>query len=641
MDFDGLMDDLRVKRTQYLTEKIRAARYAYTNSTPIVPDEVYDAWMGELSELLRSSPEVLAIGAPVEGGEWEKASHDFVMGSLDKVNLFEELQEWFSGLGKHGITVAPDEPLLVTEKLDGISINLRYQKGEFVQAITRGDGFVGEDISRNVSKMKGVVQQTPTDYTGSIRGEIILSKSNHEKYFQEYANTRNGAGGIARRSDGTGSEHLTVMVYQVVGDQDFVTEMEQFLWLEANKFLVPHWGVVSMVGSDNVQDYWLKYQESLRDGLNYDIDGLVVRLNDLKKQTEVGDTNGRPRGARAYKFAPITRETELLAVEWQVGGTGRLTPVATFTPVTLVGASVSQASLYNWKYVREMGLGIGSRIIVARANDVIPRVMSCLEKSSVPVEAPKSCPACGGGVSVDGEYLICSNAAVCPAQKVGRIQRYVNALDIKEWGEGLIEKLVSTGLVSTPADLYLLSEGALAGVDRMGVRSAQNVLKTLWAKECLPLEDLLGALSIPGIGSSLIRLVMDAGMDTWEAIQAASVKDFEAVQGLGPVRSENLFTWLSGPGKGLVEDILSCGVSIRTKVVGSLSGQTFCFTGTMKNKRKVLEEMVTSRGGVLKPSVSKGLTYLVQADASSTKAQAAKKYGTSCISEDDFLRMVQ
>ncbi|MFA5054180.1 MAG: NAD-dependent DNA ligase LigA [Parcubacteria group bacterium] len=635
--------DSSVDRVRYLEAKIREARHLYYNERPVVTDEVYDAWRDELAELHAASKEVTDIGAPTTG-EWPKVEHGFVMGSLDKVNLVEEMTDWVLGLARHGVPLQPVEPLLVTEKLDGISIHLRYAKGAFSQAVTRGDGLVGEDISRNVVQMQGVPGRIDKSFTGSMRGEIVIFREQFQTHFQQtYANTRNAASGIARRSDGVGCNHLTVMLYQVV-DAPFETEGEQFEWLEKQGFKVPNWYVTAMApGVKTPQDLWLDYQQSKRDALPYDIDGLVVRLDHLGKQVAMGETHGRPHGAVAFKFAPITRETVLRKVEWQVGGTGRITPVAFFDPVNLVGASVAQSSLYNLRYIRDLGLTIGSRIIVARANDVIPRVAACVHPSTSPMNAPRECPACGASLEMGGEYLVCPNIAGCPAQRVGRIQRYVKALDIKEWGEALIERLVEAELVSTPADLYRLSEDTLAGVDRMGIKSAQTVLKTLWAKNPVPLDELLGALSIPGIAAATIRMVMDHGIDTWYDLQDTPQRVFEHVPGLGPVKAESLYKWLSGPGKGMVLDLLSAGVEIQRKIVGSLTGQSFCFTGTMKTKRKVLEEMVTIRGGVVKPSVSKGLTYLVLADSSSgsTKAQAAKKYGTECISEDDFLKLVQ
>jgi len=373
------------------------------------------------------------------------------------------------------------------------------------------------------------------------------------------------------------------------------------------------------------------------------IDGLVVSIDDLMTQALLGEKDSCPVGSVAFKFAPITRETILRKIEWQVGGTGRITPVAVFEPVGLLGATVTNASLYNIQYIRDLELDVGAKIIVARANDVIPRVVSVRIGTGTVASPPDKCPVCGSDLQMEGKYLVCPNSASCPAQAVGRVQRYVKGLDIKDLGETLIERLVEDELVRTPADLYRLTVEDLAGVERMGVKSAQTVHKNLWSKNPVALDVLLGSLSIPGIASATIQMVMSAGYDTWEAIQRASEGDFGKVSGLGPVKAKSLSEWLYGPGKALVADLLESGVKIKEKVVGRLTGQSFCFTGTMKRyKRDELEAMVEGAGGVVKDRVVKGLNYLVMSDPTSgtTKAQAAKKHGTKCISEDDFLRMV-
>ena len=627
-----------------LESKIQAARHDYYNGTPTVSDEVFDGWVDELAELKPASPAVTAIGAPAPTSEWKKAAHGFTMGSLDKVNSLEEMTHWV-----HGITSAPGdpkspyEPLVVTEKLDGISIHVKYLKGFFVQAITRGDGTTGEDISQNVARMKGIPRKLDETFTGSLRGEIVLLKSDHKAHFADYANSRNAASGISKRYDGKGCEHLTVLFYQVADGHDFETEGAQFEWLEQQGLKVPGWYVTAMApGLKTPHDLWVEYTQTKRVELDYDIDGLVIRVDNLAKQVGLGDKDGRPKGAVAFKFAPMTRETILRSIQWQVGGSGRITPVAVFDPVNLLGAQVTNASLYNVKYIRDLGLSIGARIIVARANDVIPRVVAVSAKSGQFLTIPVTCPVCGHNVVPDGEYLICQNEAECPAQAVGRIKRYIAALDVKEWGETLIERLVATGKVRTPADLYRLDVASLSQVERISEHVAEKLLALLREKQELALEILLGALSIPGIATSSIAMVMDAGFDSWGKIYSMTVTEMESVPGLGPVKSRALWQWCNNVGEGIVHDLLTVGVVIKAKVIGGLTGKSVCFTGKSVRKRGELEGLVVAHGGTVKGSVSKGLTYLVMADpnSGSTKAQAAKKNGTKCITEDDFLALV-
>jgi DNA ligase (NAD+) len=633
--FDSLGEDTS-DRVIELESLIHQARHNYYNGTPDVSDEIYDAWMDELSELKNDSPEVKAVGAPAVS-EWIKAQHTIPMGSLNKINTLEELTTWVMGTGESKFAA-----LLVTEKLDGISIAVDYVKGAFSRAVTRGDGVTGEDISVNVARMQGVPGKLPKAFTGTLRGEIILTKADYAKHFPQYANTRNAASGIAKRYDGQGCEYLTVMFYQVADGQDFETEGLQFEWLESQGLKVPNWYVTAMTpGIKTPHDIWVEYQQSKRGQLDYEIDGLVVRLNDMASQMALGEVDNCPKGAVAFKFAAMTRESVLRKIEWQVGATGRITPVAIFDPVRLIGAEITNASLYNIAYINGLGLDVGATIVIARAQDVIPRVAAVRKGTGTIAPPPNQCPCCGGDVQMDGEYLICVNSAECPAQAVGRIKRYLSVLNVKEWGEVLIEKLVASGLATDVVALYRLTEVQLADVDRMGQRSAAKVIKTLWERNRIPLDTLLGALSIPLCGQSSIKLAMDAGYDTLPKLKAANIEQLSAVEGLGPVKARTIWVWLQ-KSSGIVDDLLAAGVEIEGKQHGNLSGSSVCFTGSSSRPRADLEQMVKAAGGEVKSSVGKKLTYLVIADPKSTssKAVAARKNGTKCISEAELLQLI-
>jgi DNA ligase (NAD+) len=629
VNFDELMDGANENRVVELSGLIQQARNDYYNGTPKVSDEVFDAWVDELKSLDASSPAVTAIGAPVPASEWKKAAHGVTMGSLDKVNTPEELTQWAKDF--------PVEPLFVTEKLDGVSIHVRYTKGVFTQAITRGDGIIGEDITQNVARMKGVPPQLKEAFTGSLRGEIVLLKSDHATHFPTYANPRNAASGISKRYDGEGSEHLTVMFYQVVDGRDERTEVDQFNWIQAQGLTPPKWYL-----SGDPASIWKEYQEKLRADLDYDIDGLVVRVNDLTRQLSLGEKDGRPKGATAFKFTAIQRKTRISKINWQVGASGRITPVAEFAPVNVMGATVTNASVYNIEYIRKLGICVGAEVMIARANDVIPRVISVTRPWGPPAAPPTHCPVCGHSTAMEGEYLVCLNTSGCSAQAVGRIERYIAGLDIKEWGDVLVEKLVTSGKVTAVPHLYGLSAASLVEVDRISDHMAEKLLKCLWEKNPVPLEMLLGALSIPLCQTSTIQMVMATGADTWGKMFSLTSAELQATPGLGPVKAHTLWTWMHTVGESIMHDLLVKGVEIKQVVRGSLTGKTFCFTGSMERKRGDLEDMVISNGGVVKGSVGKGLNYLVIADPNSTssKAVAARKNGTLCISESDFLKMV-
>ena len=627
-------------RIDELSKKIVQARNDYYNGTSTVSDKVFDAWVDELRLLDPTNLAVTAIGAPVLPSEWKKAKHQIPMGSLDKVNHPDELTKWSHDM-------ANGEELFVTEKLDGLSIEVIYEKGVYQQAITRGDGTIGEDITSNVVNMGGVVKnlfdsstQKVSDFTGSLRGEIIMTKSVHKKHFADKANPRNAASGVSKRLDGVGSNHLDILFYQVLGDKDFNTEIKQFGWLLNNGFKTPNFWRFKTV--DEANKHWRQYQDTERDKLDYDIDGLVVRINDMDKQTALGDKDMRPKGAIAFKFDNESRESILRAIVWQVGNSGRLTPVATVDPVTLVGATVTRASLYNLAYIEELGLDIGATVLVSRANDVIPRIEELVKGTGTIAQAPTTCPDCGGLVRVDGENLMCTNSAKCHAQIVGRIKNWIKELNLLEWGDTLVEKLVTANKIQDISDLYLLKVSDISNLDRLGEKTAKKCLDILHNNQDVPLDIFLGALSIPMIGGSTIRAIMHAGCDTLEKFGQLKAEHFEQVPGVGPTKAKSLADGLLH-NQQLILKLVANGVTIKAQIQGALTGKSVCFTGSMQNKRPILEKMAAEAGAEVKSAVGKGLTYLVIADPNSTssKAQAARKLGTTLISEDDFLDLVK
>jgi len=629
-----------------LESKVVQARHDYYNGMPSVSDETYDSWVDQLSELKVDSPAVVAVGAPPVSA-WLKVEHTIPMGSLNKVQTLDEMTDWVRKVSRptDQLRKGYDE-LLVTEKLDGISVSLKYVDGTFTQALTRGDGHVGEDITPNVARMKGVLKELPRPISMVCRGEIILLKADHKEHFPENSNPRNTASGTAKRLDGSGSEHLTVMCYQVseVDDEDLQSETDAFQFLEKLGFKVPAWFLSAVaVGVRTPHDFWVDYTTYLRDELPYEIDGLVVRLNDLQYQQSLGESHGRPVGAVAFKFAPITQRTVALERIDQVGGTGRITPVAVFEPVRILGAEIRRASLYNQSYIELIGWGVGAPILVSRANDVIPRVVSVVGVAPNGVSKPPSeCPECGSATEREGEYVICPNTGGCPAQTEGRIKTWVQKQGILEWGPGLIQKVVSEGLVGSVVDLYKLTQETLQSLDRMGASSTSNALAELWKVNPMPLEMLMGSLGIPLCGRSTMYAVVEAGFDTLSKVQGATFEQLRAIPGMGPKRATALRTWLDKHGC-LIQDLLDTGIEIEGRVQGVLTGKSVCFTGKSHLKRASLEKLVKGAGGEIKKSVGKGLTYLVLADPTSTttKAKAARKNGTECISEDHFLELVE
>jgi DNA ligase (NAD+) len=621
-------------RVEELTSLISEANRDYHNGQPKVPDEVYDAWVGELSDIDSLNQVLSQVGATPEVSEWRKVTHEHAMGSQNKVNTPEEMTDWIQ-------SYASGEDLVLSEKLDGISISVRWVNGKLVQASTRGDGKIGEDITQNVLRMKGVPKQLPKKVSCCLRGEIILRKSDFRDLPSgEYANTRNATSGISRRFDGTHCDSLSILFYKVLSGATFTKKVGEFHFIESLGLGTPWWTVTSLrVGVKTPQDIWLQYQQSKRDSIDYDIDGLVIELDDLGKQFALGEVSLRPVGSVAFKFAPVTRETISTGVTEQTGATGVIAPVAEFNQVNLLGTKVESASLYNWDYIQSIGFDVGAKILVARAGDVIPRILAVLVSTGTTYPPPTKCPSCGHPAVKKGAFYICPNRDVCPAQVVGRLAQWVTHLGVLEWGETLLEKLVSSNLVRTIPDLYRLTGSQVAGLDRMGSTSASKALRLLHEKKSLTLDLFLGSLSIPGIASSTVKLFMDSGLDSVASLRAASLSRLEKVTGIGPVRARTIFEWLRDS-SSVIEELLSVGVSIQEPVRGKFSGKSFCFTGDTKVKRGNLEAMVKLHGGEVKGSVSKKLSYLILADTTTTKAEAARKYGTLCLSEEEFLALV-
>jgi DNA ligase (NAD+) len=621
-------------RIQELQDKINQARHDYYNGVSKIKDAVYDAWIDELSELDPKNLAVIGIGSePVSN--WEKYTHLVEMGSLNKAQTQDEFQDWYDKY------LTAQDKMLLTLKLDGLSVSLIYENGVLVKGATRGSGSVGELITANVARMQGVPLRLKEKINATIRGEIVLSKENHQKYFTDYSNTRNSASGVSRRFDGDGSDKLTVVVYQLTTDDlDLKTHEEMFVKLQQLGFIVPSFYVLTT--PEEVFDLRTKYAESLRDDYQFDLDGLVIHVDDLEKHEQYGSLHSRNYGSIAYKFDSVAREGYVSDIVVQVGNSGRLTPVAVFSPkVSLMGAEIEKASLHNFANIEELGIGIGATVLVCRSNDVIPFVEEVVVAPKQIFAPPTHCPECNTAVIEKGEYVQCPNVAACPAQVLGRLLNWIKELNILEWGEALLERLVESGKVQTVADLYTLTVNDLASLDRMGQKSAQKCYDILHANKELSLEVLVGALSIPMIGQSTVKLIMEAGHDTLAKIRSLTVSDMEKIHGLGNVRSSSLVEGLKH-NKGLIDQLLANGITIKEKIMGKLSGKSFCMTGKATMPRAELEQLIVENGGEVKSGVSRGLDFLIIADVNSTSSKAvkARALGTKLVSEEEFLSML-
>lgn len=629
-------------------DRMVAANTAYRNGTPTMSDAEYDALEDRLVELVdgaddsfvevREAKAFLAtIGAPVGDSGWTKVRHASPMGSLNKAQNETDLRGWYVSCGNKGTS------LIVSDKCDGISVSLRYEGGQLVRAATRGDGEVGEDITRNVVKMKGVVHFIK-GFDGHLRGEIVLRRSDWKKHFPTYSNPRNAAAGIAKRLDGVGVEHLTVLHYQMIrdGGKAIPSKAVEFQVLGKVGAGLPTWTEVPDLAA--AEAIYADYVSGKRDALDYDIDGLVLEYSDPAVMEALGDLNKRPKGAVAYKFPHAAKPTVLRNIRWQVGKSGRITPVAEFDAVDLAGASVSNASLHNLANIEKLckvagikTLAVGDEILASRRNDVIPYVESVLSgKGGTPLTAPDKCPACQTNLIMHGEYLVCYGEE-CSAQVLGGISRWVKKIGVLGMGDSIIEALIEHAGVTDPADLYILDPAKIEGIptgsdgSRLG-RTAHMIVAELKAKSDMPLHTFVGSLGIPMCARSVCKTIVDAGFDDLDKMQNATMTQIAGIPGMGTAKADEFVKGLVAR-RTLIDKLLDNGVTIKAKSVGVMTGKSVCFTGVRSPE---MEKAIEDAGGTVKGSVGSGLTYLVQKDATSMsgKTQKAVSLGVQIVDLD-------
>jgi len=627
-------------RIAELAKLLRNYKDAYYNNTPLVSDAAYDALEDELRALDPDHGLFTSVGAPTAVTSWEKARHAIPMGSLNKAVNEDEFRQWATRCDELGAKSKLTEitgDLFVTEKLDGLSLAVTYEKGKLTNAITRGDGEIGERILSNACRMKGVPKALKNPVSVTVRGEIILKLSDMKKAFPGAANPRNQASGTSKRFDGQGCEHLTVLFYDLDGEE-LPDEVRKFKRLTALGLLVPNSKATDLEGA---LAWHREYAKTRRAKLDYEIDGLVVRANDVHAQHMLGELGNRPRAAVAFKFASQAKVTTLVEIIWETGSSGRVSPVAVVEPVDLAGATVRRASLHTAGNVAELKIGVGDQVLISRRNDVIPYVEEVVTSAGKPAKAPTKCPTCKSILEKLGEYLACRNRE-CSALVEGRIQNWIDAIGVLEWGEKLIAQLVEAELVSEPTDLYKLKAEQIAKLERRGMVIGQKVLDNLQAQLPLSLPKFLAALGIENFGLQTAKALVAAGFDSIEKVQQATQEEMAVLPGVGPSKAKAVAEGVKQR-KAEIARLLAVGVVPVNKAnAGPLAGKTFCFTGALSRPRKELEQLVEANGGTLLNGVTKDLKYLVMADpaSGSSKSQKAKQYGTECLDEAQFMAMV-
>ncbi|MDD5650469.1 MAG: NAD-dependent DNA ligase LigA [Candidatus Nanoarchaeia archaeon] len=584
------------------------------------------------------------IGAPiVAASEWEKASHCIPMTSLNKVNSQAEFETWANEIG--------DSSYVIFDKMDGGSIDLVYDNSNLIQAISRGNGVEGEDMLQNVLKMQNVRATIP-GFTGNIYGEVFILRDDFEKLLvksgRDYKNPRNTATGLQKTLTGENVEFLSIYYYDIAGTT-FFTEEEKLQTIERFGLKTCFWKKVSIVEAIQVFN---EYESKIRATLPYDIDGLVIRANSITIQQKHGMLGGNPKAKIAWKFKPMQKETILKDILWHIGNSRRVTPIAILEPTPMGGVTVRRCSLHNVEMFKTFKFKKGCAVLIERANDVIPYLLENHGGGTEDFVVPGVCPECGGKTEIQGKFLMCTNDD-CSGLGTGNLERWVQVLDIDGLGPKIIQMLYENGLVKEPADFYKLTVNQVAGLERLGERSATKIVTNLRAKMAITLPEFIAGLNMPNFSKETATALMVAGYDIVKLFSATEEALIQ-VKGIGTKTASQIKAGLAAKAT-FMKNLFDVGITIKEpekiKIDSNkFAGMSFCFTGAIQaikpdGKRYTREDMlalVKANGGIAEDSVNKGLTYLVMVDPSSTssKAQKARQLGITILSESDFFKML-
>ncbi|NIR42633.1 MAG: NAD-dependent DNA ligase LigA [Gemmatimonadetes bacterium] len=657
------------ERVEELREQIRHHDYRYyVLDSPEISDAAYDELYAELKRLEAEQPELVTPDSPTQrvSGQtrpgFNEVEHHAPMLSLDSGSDEETLRRFDSR-----VRTALDGPVvyIVEPKLDGLSVELVYEDGQLARAATRGDGRVGEDITPNVRTIGSVPltlraeREAPSRL--ALRGEAIMMIEDFERLNAQltqadkpvFANPRNAAAGSLRQLDPgvTAERPLVFFAYEImaVDGQTFESQSDRLTAFGDWGFKISR----HVKKADDIDEAiaWHHQLESERDDLEYEIDGVVVKLDDLAAREELGATAHHPRWAFAYKFEPRREISEIQAIVVQVGRTGKLTPVAMLRPVDVGGVTVSRASLHNREEIERLDIRVGDKVRIQRAGDVIPQVLERIDDSKTKrgprFRMPERCPSCGTEiVSPGGPLDYCPNGLACPAQLKGRLQHFASrgALDIDGLGERTVVQLLESGLVESVPDLLTLEAKELMELEGFAELSANNLVEAVEEAKHTTLDRFLYALGIPEVGAQTAR-DLAAHFGTLDAVLEAGPEDLEAVAGIGPKVAEAAHDFLSNSTtRKMIERLRQRGLTVEEAERPSsdaLAGLTFVFTGSLSRlTRSEAKDLVESLGGRTTSSVSSKTDYVVAGEDPGSKYEQAQELDVKILSEDDFLAML-
>ncbi len=636
-----------------IADRLAAWNRAYYDGNPAVTDEEWQKWRNRLAKVWPSCPLLRQVGAPVNPtSALKKAKHGIPMGSLS--NAFEG-GDILNFLRRVRLA-APVKMFVLQPKMDGLSVDLHYENGVLVQAITRGDGIEGEDVTHNLMRAKGVPHGLSEPKSLWVRGETVIHKDDLAKYFPDAANARNSAAGTVRRLDGRGSEHLRFYAFDAVFEDGtaldktegkVLLKLNQLGFTSAKCFILQDEDETAL--GEALLKRWQEFKTE-RLALPYDCDGFVCKVGNIAKSRALGEVDGCPKGMMAMKWVgSMVAVGKIRAVEASVGRSGAITPVGVLDPVVCGGVTITRVSLCNWDEVERLGICLGSEVDLERAGEVIPKVTRV--RSSPPGEfvitRPELCPKCQFETMQDGPRQLCTNTE-CPARTFRAVLHFVNQRNILHLGDETIDHLMALdGPVQNIDDLYTLTEVQLAKACGGSSLLARKIMEALDKSRDVALHELLGSIGIPSLGHSEAKKLVKALKlrDVESFISACAAGLNVGIPGFGSEKAKKVErgTELRADLLRRLNKLLRVAVpGEETNRGGPLAGKSLCATGPSELPRNQIIQLITDAGGEWKSSVVAGLSYLIMADADSTttKAEAARKKGVTCISEREFLDMI-
>lgn len=662
------------EKIQKLRQEIEFNSYLYyVLDEPKLEDYEYDALFYELQKLESEHPELITPDSPTQrvGGVSEKfnqVQHKNRLYSLDNSNSPDELRKWYERVLKEATPVNSgqmslfgnlnqDIPLAVELKIDGLAIALTYKNGIFTQGLTRGDGFIGEDITNNLKTIKSIPLKLFEPVDIEVRGEIYMSISSFEKLNKKqielgqktFANPRNAAAGTVRQLDPkiTAERDLSIFVYGGIVNGEVKSHSETMAYLKKLGFKTNKIEVVN--GIDEAIKLVNKLDET-RKNLDYATDGVVIKVDSLQLQNELGFTSRVPKWATAYKFPPEAVWTKLVGIDVQVGRTGMAVPVANLEPVNLAGSVVARASLYNFDEIKRLDIQINDKVMVKKAAEIIPKVIKAEHTSeSISFAMPENCPYCNTPlIDVEGEVAkYCPNNKTCPAQIKGRLEYFVSkyAMDIDGFGESIIEQLVDLKKVVNYSDFYYLTYEDFLELDLVKEKSANNLFNAVQNSKKTKFGKFLNAIGIRLVGKESAD-VLAQSFKNLDELKNATLEEINSIEGIGDKMAKNIYEYFKNEENlAILDRALSAGIELDNPYTISenlkLKGQSFVITGTLeKYSRDEAQSILKSLGAKTPSSVSKNTTYVIAGSNPGSKADKAKQLNIPILTEQEFIDLI-